>query len=112
MEAATAGVCEDELRWQLSGEACLYGLGGVFRDGRGLWFAGFAYFRRGGNLLLVEATALRDGLQLAWRRGYRQIIRVVDCAMLVQLLQEDMSDNFSLFSKRFPNFLVKIGKSN
>lgn len=43
---------------------------GGLRNDKGEWLMGFVGYSHGGAAFMAEATALRDGLRLAWSRGY------------------------------------------
>lgn len=45
------------------------GGGGLLRDSKGTWIQGFVMHGTGGNVLLAEAKALKDGLILALEKG-------------------------------------------
>lgn len=65
------------------------GAGGLARDPSGNWLFGFLAHRRGGNAFMAEAQALLLGLELVWARGYRDIVVEVDCADLLQSLDDE-----------------------
>ncbi|XP_057445019.1 uncharacterized protein LOC130737284 [Lotus japonicus] len=64
------------------------GYGGLMRDSQGDWICGFHGFQAGGSALLSEARALKLGLQIAWDRGYKDVICNVDCRDLLRVLDD------------------------
>lgn len=42
----------------------------------------------GGNAFTVEKVALRDGMSLAWTRGYRSLECNSDCVELVEAVED------------------------
>ncbi|XP_057418024.1 uncharacterized protein LOC130712203 [Lotus japonicus] len=64
------------------------GWGGIFRDSQGQWLLRFHGYQSGGNTLQPEAFALEHGLQVAWEKGYRDVICSVDCRDLLLALQD------------------------
>lgn len=75
-------------------EQAVMGAGGVFRNDQGRWLLGFHNAGLGGNAFEAEAMALRDGLELAWARGFRNIICEVDSRELLGSLQSSELDSF------------------
>lgn len=55
---------------------------------------GFHSFLSGGCSLLSEARALKLGLQVAWDRGYRDVICNTDCSDLLKALEDDERRQF------------------
>ncbi|KAK8497391.1 hypothetical protein V6N12_018886 [Hibiscus sabdariffa] len=49
------------------------GIGGLIRDDRGCWRAGFARFIGRCSVLLAEMWAIYEGLLHAWSLGYRKV---------------------------------------
>ncbi|KAK4262634.1 hypothetical protein QN277_028172 [Acacia crassicarpa] len=76
----------------VSQTANLAGCGGVARDSHGLWLFGF--FAAIGNCtpLDSEEWAMLKGLQLAWNRGFRNVICESDSKLLVDLLNGGLSN--------------------
>ena len=70
------------------------GAGGLLHDHQGRWLAGFATHRPYGNALQAEALALHLGLQLAWSRGFREVLCEVDCKELITLLEDQSVRSF------------------
>ncbi|XP_057457065.1 uncharacterized protein LOC130747971 [Lotus japonicus] len=60
--------------------------GGVIRDHHDRWVIGCYSRVDGGNAFKAEALALRGVLQLAWDKGFRQVICDVDCVDLVKIV--------------------------
>ena len=65
------------------------GAGGLLRNHRGEWLVGFAAHKMNGNPLLAEAHALYLGLQMAWTKGYREVICEVDSKELMDKLGDN-----------------------
>lgn len=55
---------------------------------------GYANGGLGGNAFEAEAMALRDGLELAWVRGFRNLICEVDSRDLLAAIQNTDLDRF------------------
>lgn len=62
------------------------GGGGLVRDSAGNWVVGFRWFAVRGTTFRAEAEVLKEGLWLAWNRGYRDVICETDCADLIVVL--------------------------
>ncbi|KAL6530866.1 hypothetical protein OROGR_014726 [Orobanche gracilis] len=69
-------------------ETSRMGGGGVVRDEHGHWILGFASQTWGGTAFMAEITALRDGLEMVWNRGYRHVIFETDCEEILQALND------------------------
>lgn len=54
----------------------------------------FTPLGQGGNPLLAETNALRDGLSLVCSRGYRDVICEVYCAKLLVSLKDEENRRF------------------
>ncbi|OMO86542.1 reverse transcriptase [Corchorus capsularis] len=82
------------LRWILStymdgvarGNPGIAGAGGVIRNSAGAWLAGFATHLGTCSNVAAELHALRLGIQLAWREGYRSVLCEVDAKVILDLL--------------------------
>ncbi|XP_057421783.1 uncharacterized protein LOC130715682 [Lotus japonicus] len=70
------------------------GAGGLARYAQGDWLFGFVAHSYGGNALASEAEALLLGLKLVWDRGYREVKVEVDCAELLQSIENGDSGRF------------------
>ncbi|XP_057456997.1 uncharacterized protein LOC130747949 [Lotus japonicus] len=66
-------------------EGVIWG-GGLLRDHTCKWITDFMFQEKGGSSFCVEAKALRDGLRLAWDRGFRRLICASDNQELVRIL--------------------------
>ncbi|XP_057438959.1 uncharacterized protein LOC130730842 [Lotus japonicus] len=64
------------------------GGGGLIRDMNGTYLVGFMSYACGVNPFLAEALALRQGVCIAWIRGFRQVLCEVDCAELAPVLED------------------------
>lgn len=62
------------------------GGGGMLRDIMGNWICGFVSHAEAGMVFTTEASALRDGLLMAWNQGTRQLLCESDCRDLVDIL--------------------------
>lgn len=67
---------------------------GVAHDGGGCWLFGFHSYEGRGNALQEEAVTLRDGLAVPWSRGLRHVMCVVDCGLLLVIMEEEESIHF------------------
>lgn len=74
--------------------ARIMGSGGIIRNSRGQWLCGFHSFLSDGCSLLSEARALKLVLQVAWDRGYRDVICNTDCSDLLKALEDDERRQF------------------
>ncbi|XP_057426454.1 uncharacterized protein LOC130719872 [Lotus japonicus] len=94
--------------------------GGLLRDDQSRWIFGFHSHHDGGNPLLYEALALKQGLELIWERGYRDVICEIDCQELVTRLEQEEVERFfpilndirSLLKRRWRINLAVIGRDN
>ncbi|OMO90964.1 reverse transcriptase [Corchorus capsularis] len=65
------------------------GAGGVIRNTEGGWVVGFAAHLGTCSNVAAELHALRLGLTLAWREGFRAVICEVDAKVILDLLNSD-----------------------
>ena len=63
-----------------------HGAGGLIRNHQGRWLAGFTASRANGSVIMAEATTLLLGLQMAWIKGYREVLCEVDNKDLIKFL--------------------------
>ncbi|KAF7821450.1 ribonuclease H [Senna tora] len=73
------------------------GCRGVIRDSNGNWLAGFSRSLGRGNSLLAELWGFKTGLQLAWNRGFQNIVLEGDCKMAIDLISRDQDTAYPLF---------------
>lgn len=102
-----AGTVKLNVDGSFGGEPHRMGGGGVFRDSKGTWMGGFISFETGGNPLLAEATALRDGLECGWQRGFRNLICEVDCQELISSLGDQERTRFMPVLQDINNWLLR-----
>ncbi|KAK3198861.1 hypothetical protein Dsin_022276 [Dipteronia sinensis] len=72
--------------------------GGVLRDHLKNWLTGFVLNKGRGNVLEAELWGFFEGLMLAWRSGYRNVLVETDSLYMVQLLAKDIHVNHPMFS--------------
>lgn len=68
--------------------------GGVCKDELGGWLCGFMNANQGASAFVAKAVALRDGLQLAWDKGFRWIECEVDNLDLVNDVEDEELGRF------------------
>ena len=61
--------------------------GGLLRANAGEWLLGFSSRVQYVDITLVELIALKQGLMLAWDRGYRELICKTGCYEVFHLVQ-------------------------
>ena len=72
--------------------------GGIIRDDRMNWIAGFALNRGVGSVLEAEIWGIFEGLKLAWSTGFRKVMVESDSQAAVLLLKSDISHHHPLYS--------------
>lgn len=74
------------------------GMGGLIRDASGCWLEGFSVFLGISSNIVAELWAILKGLQLAWDRGYKQVILESDSKAGLSLIAdaEVVSTHFNL----------------
>ena len=70
----------------LNSELKIISAGGVLRNNRKEWLGGFSLKKGHGNVQEAELWGLFEGLQLAWKSGYRKICVESDSQATVKLL--------------------------
>ena len=60
--------------------------GGVIRGPNGEWLMGFCRFIGDCSVLAAEAWSMMDGLEVAWWKGYRNVVVRSDCLNLVRMV--------------------------
>lgn len=63
------------------------GFGGLLRDEKGIWLAGFMGMECAGSALLAEALAMREGLKMSLLRGHRCVYCESDNQELVRFVK-------------------------
>nr|KYP52455.1 hypothetical protein KK1_025575 [Cajanus cajan] len=70
------------------------GTGGLVRNQQGEWLAGFSSNEGQGDAPLAELLALRNGLEVAWECGYREIMCECDALDVVNVVMGLLDLNF------------------
>ncbi|XP_057435836.1 uncharacterized protein LOC130728390 [Lotus japonicus] len=70
------------------------GGGGLLRGADGGWLHGFWSCGQGQSAFMAELEALRDGLQMAWNSGYKDIVAEVDSRETLHVLRDAASHAF------------------
>ena len=60
--------------------------GGVLRNNRKMWLQGFSLRKGSGSVLEAELWGMYEGLSMAWKSGYRNIVVESDSLSTIQLL--------------------------
>lgn len=68
------------------GRSCRAGYGGVLPDSQGQWIAGFIGTIVADHALEAESWAVWNGLEWAWKNGYRKIILQSDSEEVINWL--------------------------
>ncbi|XP_072074464.1 uncharacterized protein [Arachis hypogaea] len=72
----------------ISQEHHIAGCGGLIRDSRGRWVAGFLVNIGKGTAFTAEAWGILHGLKLAWDLGFKKIILETDSKIAFQILSK------------------------
>ncbi|KAK9136201.1 hypothetical protein Syun_015531 [Stephania yunnanensis] len=67
--------------------------GGVMRDERGCWLFGYMGHIGTASSTVAELWAIREGLKLAWQRGFRKILLESDSQTAIQFLTSEIGDS-------------------
>lgn len=65
-------------------------VGGIIRDYKGNWVAGFAMNIGDCDIVAAELWAILQGLTLAWNLGIRSVIVETDSVMTVNMVNNDL----------------------
>ncbi|KAK9112949.1 hypothetical protein Scep_020468 [Stephania cephalantha] len=70
--------------------------GGVMRDEHGCWLFGYMGHIGTASSTVAELWAIREGLKLAWQRGFHKILLESDSQPAVQYLMSEIGDSHPL----------------
>lgn len=82
------------------------GCGGVFRDGQGLWLAGFSKKLGICDAFTMEGWAIFEGIKLAWDLGYKVLLES-DARNMVNFLVSHNLQNASLLVSSIGEYLSR-----
>ncbi|KAK0603530.1 hypothetical protein LWI29_005964 [Acer saccharum] len=72
--------------------------GGIIRNERKSWLVGFALNKGSGDVIEAELWGIFEGLNLAWKAGFRKVEVESDSMYAVRLLSNDTPLNHPLFN--------------
>lgn len=72
------------------------GSGRLLRDDKAEWLVGFSTYEGVGDILVVEHTAMKHGLMLAWDEGFRPVLCESDSRDVVTLLSDNKCNGYHM----------------